>query len=161
VSERADITRLRPAAFRRLPSPVRKALDGLGCTIPQAQGDSVPGNVISGEFARRGQRDVAVLCSDGYQSKILVYWRGRAKTVSELASTPDENFVQDVGDGVKGFSRKLHRVRAADISASAQSADGRRPKKPVHDGISDDFVGKGSSIWYWQDGEWIDIGGTD
>lgn len=56
------IKRLSPLEFRQLPSKVAARLIKLGCTIPQPSfftKDKT--NVISGNFAKPGQKDYAVL----------------------------------------------------------------------------------------------------
>lgn len=59
----ADVRRLQPNAFAQLPAKILRYLEAHQCTIPQNYADQLPHNVIRGEFARRGQRDWAVLCS--------------------------------------------------------------------------------------------------
>jgi len=93
--------RLRPAAFLQLPENVVQYLQGRGCTIPQTYLSADPHNVISGEFAKRGQTDWAVLCSRSRESSIMVFWRGSTKSVSELAKAPDRSFLQIVTEAGK------------------------------------------------------------
>ena len=59
-----DIRRLPPSAFPQLPANLVQDLQRRGCTIPQAHHKKQPHNVIKGEFAKPGQTDWAVLCSE-------------------------------------------------------------------------------------------------
>ncbi len=79
------IGRLPPAAFPMLPISVVRELRRRGCTIPQEDYSKTPNNVISGQFAHRGQRDWAVLCSIKGESSILVFWNGSATNPADLA----------------------------------------------------------------------------
>src|SRR5688572_13873626 len=85
--------RLSPTAFPHLPSQIRRNLQSRGCTIPQTFADTKPHNVISGEFARRGQTDWAVLCSRNKVSSILIFWAGSTRSVAEIAKGEDRNFL--------------------------------------------------------------------
>src|SRR5215210_7852063 len=104
----AATVRLSPTAFPRLPRRVRRSLLLRGCTIPQTFADAKPHNVISGEFAKKGQRDWAVLCSRNRVSSIMVFWGGSARAVAEIAKGEDRTFLQVVGgNGEIGFSRSI------------------------------------------------------
>src|SRR5688572_334175 len=76
-----DIKRLEPAAFPDLPAGVRADLGRRQCTIPQPDGVDAPGpyNVIRGRFTSQRSTDIAVLCSKGGVSAILVYRDGSRK----------------------------------------------------------------------------------
>ena len=108
-----QILRLPPTAFPDLSSGVIEDLKKRGCTIPQAfpgaYGYSTPLNVIRGEFAKRGQKDLAILCSRkkpptaydlysqgshhtiqrSWASSILVYFGGSTTNVSEIGERYD------------------------------------------------------------------------
>jgi hypothetical protein len=65
------IVRLPPTAFPELPRNVVRELQRRGCSIPQEAFTKKPHNVITGQFARPGERDWAVLCSNiGYSRGI-------------------------------------------------------------------------------------------
>lgn len=75
------IVRVRETAFAKLPERVRRALRESRCLVPQP-GDRVAGrgppvNAISGQFARAGQVDWAILCSSGGYSSIYLVWEAR------------------------------------------------------------------------------------
>ena len=90
--------RLKPSAFSRLPKTIVSFLEKRNCTVPQTFNDSTPHNVIRGQFARRGQFDWAVLCSRNRVSSILVFWNGSTKSVAEIASEDDKDYLQKIDD---------------------------------------------------------------
>jgi hypothetical protein len=97
-----QIVRLPPASFPELPPAIARELQHRGCTIPQDVFSRTPRNVISGEFARRGQKDWALLCSIKGSSSILVFWNGSAKNAAELNPADDLNYLQGLGGDKTG-----------------------------------------------------------
>ncbi|MBZ5542923.1 MAG: hypothetical protein LAO07_04495 [Acidobacteriia bacterium] len=87
-----------------------KQLESRGCTIPQSAEFSAPHNVITGEFARKAQKDWAVLCSTQGKSTILVFWGGPAKCFAELASAKDRDFVVKEFGAIEGGKQTLERL---------------------------------------------------
>ena len=154
--------RLPPAAFSRLPKNIVLYLQGRGCTVPQTYLSREPHNVISGEFARRGQTDWAVLCSRGRESSIMVFWRGSAKSVSEIAKAADNSFLQTITEGGRvGFSRMIEPVGRDYIIKIHRSYGGRRPPPIDHQGIDDAYVEKSSVVRYYYRGKWLKLHGAD
>jgi hypothetical protein len=154
--------RLSPAAYPRLPRRVRRDLRSRGCTIPQTFADTRPHNVISGEFARRGQTDWAVLCSRNGVSSILVFWGGSAKSVGEIARGADRNFLQVVGrNGEIGFSRSITTVGRGYILNHYRVYGGPKPPRIDHQGIDDGYLEKASYVLYYHRGKWLELQGTD
>jgi hypothetical protein len=158
------IVRLAPAAFRELPTAVRQELESRGCRIPQlgpAFG-SDRSNVISGHFARPGQRDWAVLCSRGDSSQVLLFWGGQADRVEAWAPEADATWLQGMGPGGIQYSRYLAVADSAAIARHAREYGGPLPPRPItHDGLEVGFAEKGSAISYWHDGRWYDLQGAD
>jgi hypothetical protein len=151
-----ETVRLTPSAFGDLAEPVRADLVRRGCTVPQpflARRD--PQNVIRGRFFSPASTDVAVLCSIAGTSSILVYRDGAPPAAAELSRLADATFLQVVDGSRVGFSRGLSVAAAARIRSKAPTiaAD--------HDGIEDAFIEKGSSIWYWSGGRWVQLPGAD
>lgn len=68
--------RLAPAVFRALPKSVSADLEKRGCVVPQTYTSTTPHNVVSGSFKGTKRKDWAVLCSNGKNSTVLVYWGG-------------------------------------------------------------------------------------
>ena len=158
----AATTRLAPAAFPQLPGRVRRNLRARGCTIPQTFAATRPHNVISGEFAWRGQTDWTVLCSRHRVSSILVFWGGSTKSVAEIAKAADSDFLQVVGgDGEIGFSRSIGAVGRDYILTHYREYGGRKPPPIDHQGINDAFVEKASSVLYYHRGRWLKLQGAD
>ena len=158
----AAVVRLRPSAFARLPAGVVKALERRGCTIPQTYTSREPHNVISGEFARRGQTDWAALCSRDGRSSILVFWRGSAESVSEVGKAPDRTFLQTVTEGGRvAYSRAIEPVGKEYILSHYQSYGGRKPPRIDHQGINDAYVEKASTVLYYHRGRWLKLQGAD
>ncbi len=154
--------RLPPAAFSQLPKNIVQYLQGRGCTIPQTYLSREPHNVISGEFARQGQTDWAVLCSRNGESSILVFWRGSTKPVSEIAKAPDRGFLQTVSEGGKiAFSRAIEPVGRDYILGHYKEYGGRKPPPINHQGIDDAYVEKASVVRYYHRGKWLELKGAD
>ncbi|MBX3279280.1 MAG: hypothetical protein KF868_14855 [Acidobacteria bacterium] len=154
--------RLPPTAFSRLPGNIVQHLQRRGCTIPQTYLSSEPHNVISGEFTRRGQRDWAVLCSRNKESSILVFRRGSATSVLEVAKTPDRSFLQTITEGGKiGFSRMIGAVDRDYIFKQDEAYAGPKPPRIQHQGINDVFVGKASVVHYYYRRKWLELQGAD
>jgi hypothetical protein len=154
--------RLPPAAFSRLPKNIVKHLQGRGCMVPQSYLSREPHNVITGEFARRGQTDWAVLCSRSGVSSILIFWRGSTKSVSEVAKAPDSSFLQTVSEGGKvAFSRAIEPVGRDYIQSRYKEYGGRKPPRITHQGINDAYVDKASVVLYYHHGKWLELQGAD
>lgn len=157
--------RLAPAAFPKLPKNIVQALEKRGCRIPQAFADPNPHNAISGEFARIGQTDWAVLCSVNRVSSILIFWAGSVDNTSEIAKAPDKNLLQRIDDkGNIGYSRAISPAGKDYIDKHYQAyADVGAPKPPPidHEGIDDAFMEKGSRVHYFYGGKWMGLTGSD
>jgi hypothetical protein len=158
------IVRLAPAAFPELPISVRKELERRGCRIPQlgpAFG-SHRSNVVSGRFARAGQRDWAVLCSRADSSQVLLFWGGRADHVDAWKPTADVGWLQSMGAGGIQYSQYVGVADSASIVALAREHDGPLPPGPItHDGLEVGFAEKASGISYWAGGRWYRLQGAD
>jgi hypothetical protein len=165
-----------------LPAEFVEKLNARGCTIPQfdaggvagAGADGVangaasgasdasdaagsaaqPNNAIRGEFARRGQKDWAALCSNGTTSTIVIFWGKATACPASLARLDDAHYLK-AGGGKR--DRTLHYSRA--IRALGEDGLDARPGlgelRPLkHQGIDDRFVGKSSAFFYCNEGKW-------
>src|SRR4029453_7667324 len=160
--EKADreTKRLPPSSFAGLPMAIRRDLERRGCTIPQPFTARRPSNVISGRFTSPSRTDWAVLCSISQVSSILVFRGGSALAAEEFARHSDSTFLQVVGSGdTVGYSRTIVTANAEYIRAHARG-DVRMPRV-THEGINDLFIEKGSSVWYWSGGRWLELPGAD
>lgn len=163
--ERADkaVVRLAPEAFDQLPATVKAELVSRDCTIPQAQptGRFNERNIIRGEFTRKGQIDIAVLCSRKRVSTILVFRGGSTSDIAEVARSSDRTCLQDVGGGRIGYSRLLGVAEPDFIRERHAILGGLQPPPLDHEGIDDIFVEKASRVWYWHEGRWLELAGSD
>jgi hypothetical protein len=154
--------RLKPAAFPDLPDAVRRYLEQRGCEVPQAFSEKPPHNVVRGRFTSAARTDIAVLCSTNHSSSVLVFRGGTTSSVAVLAKHPDEDFLQVVdADGAVGYSRALGIASPDYIRKHHAAYGGRKPPPLNHDGIDDIFVEKGSVVWYWYGGRWLQLQGAD
>ncbi len=162
--DRADRATLRmaPSAFPDLPAAIRADLEQRGCTIPQPFTAKHPANVIKGRFTSADQVDWAVLCSRRRTSSIFVYRGGTTTTVLELASEPDRQSLQVIdGDGRIGYARALTVADVKYLRNRQEGSGGPMLPSLDHDGIKDNFIEKGSVVWYWHGGRWLKLAGAD
>lgn len=155
------IVRLPATAFPMLPPAVVRELQHRGCAIPQESYSKTLNNAISGQFARRGQNDWAVLCSTGGASSILIFWNGSAIKPSELARQEDVNCLQGGIGGTILFSRSISAVGSGFIVKHYRAYGGPRPPRIDHQGINDAFLEKGSVVQYFIGGKWLRLTGSD
>lgn len=163
IWETADLKTLRlpPIYFAQLPKDVWSDLNSRACTIPQAYHDPQPHNVISGHFQSPGQIDWAVLCSVDRQSTLLVYLGGSSASVIGLVTTHDKDWLQDNAEENIGFSHSISTIGERYIIDHARWHGGNIPPLISHEGIEDAFIGKGSVVHYWYEGEWLVLQGAD
>jgi hypothetical protein len=100
------IVRLSPAVFSKLPSHVRSGLMRNGCSVPQSFLAKEPENAIAGSFTRKGSLEWAVLCSANGVSSILIFGVKSQEPQSRIAESPDDTYIQVIGEGRTGFSRR-------------------------------------------------------
>src|SRR5258707_11581560 len=91
-------TRLPPNVFHMLPKRIIKVLERGGYEIPQSWADTLPHNVISGEFRKKGQQDWAVLASKNHQTSIIIFWNSSDTDTVHLGQEPDLTYMQDEAD---------------------------------------------------------------
>lgn len=158
----AATVRLPPAAFPQLPVNIVHYLQERGCTIPQTYLSREPHNIIRGEFLRPGQTDWAVLCSRNGRSSIMLFSRGSAKSVTQLAEASDENYLQTINEGGRiGYSRMIEAVGRDYILSHYRDYGGPRPPSIDHQGIDDGFAEKASVVRYYYRGRWLELQGAD
>ena len=147
--------RLDPQTFPWLPGPIREYLENHDCYIPQAYYDTVPHNVLKGQFYRAGSSDIAVLCSHNRVSSILVFWNQGTDSVSEISKSADIEWLQGIGGDKIGYSRRIlvaySRQDTTQIGSSALD----------HEAIEDYFEGKSSTIYFYTKNHWQEIAGAD
>jgi len=156
-----QIVRLKPSLFPMLPKNVVAELRRRGCTIPQDAFSKSPGNVISGEFAKRGEKDWAVLCSVNGASSILVFWNGSARNPATISPADDINYLQGLDRARIGYSRAIGVVGRKFITDHYEAYGGPKPPSIDHDGINDAFLEKASVVQYFFNGKWMELSGSD
>jgi len=153
-------TRLLPSTFSQLPISIINELERQKYTIPQCYNDKEPHNVISGEFKKKGQKDWAVLASKDLQSTIIVFWNGSVSKVSKIASKPDKKYLQGIGNGNIGYSRRIGVVDKEYIIEHFNRYGSVKPPPIEHEGINDNFIFKASVVHYFHY-KWIKLTGAD
>ena len=155
------IRRLAPTGFQGLPNNIVGELKKRGCTIPQSYGSKKPHNIISGEFAKKGQKDWAVLCSRNGSSSVLIFWGDDSPCPSEILPSRDGRWLQGIGDGRFGYSRAISPVGRAFIMGTFKNYGGPTPPPILHQGINEAFIEKASTVHYCHKGKWIWLSGGD
>ena len=155
------VRRLKPE-YAGVPKEFLAKLNARGCTIPQYDGIAAMDearppaatNVIHGEFAREGQEDWAVLCSNGKSSTIVIFWGKPTSCPASLARLDDAHYLKRMPDPRDKALHYLRMIRALgeDELDNRPGLTGLRPLK--HQGIDDRFVGKSSAFFYCDGGKW-------
>ena len=137
-----------PSDFPELPEDFRKLLISRGCQIPEPyfrQGSLLerPRTVISGEFARSGQTDWAVVCEKDGQSSIVVFWGKPTDCDSELAAAANDDYIE--GDGsptgtIWSFKRSIWPVTSEELPDQRKS-DKLSETDPEHYAGGGNWVG--------------------
>jgi hypothetical protein len=140
---------------------VRDELVRMNCTIPQVWHSQEQTNFVRGSFAAPGQVDWAALCSRNGESTIVIGWGGPIRCASEVAMSPDQIWLQGVGDGKVGFSRMIRQVGEQFIRRMREEFGGPPLPPLTHDGIDDYFVEKASQVHYCHNGKWLVLKGID
>jgi len=156
-----DVQRLSPSSFTDVPNRVLQWLRKQGCLIPQAQDVPTPNNLISGEFAARGQKDWAALCSRNGSSAVVVLWGGNSRCDSVLAEADDSWSMQGDGRGKFVYSRMIAPIGKQQILEHQKAYGGKVPSVLDHQGIDAIFVGKASVTRYCHHGKWLALQGAD
>lgn len=167
MTDEAKITRLSPMDFDEVPPNIQKELSDMGCTIPQVDVHSDkagPHNVISGEFAVKGQIDWAAMCSVDGISKVVVLWGGPERCPQLGKAAPDKERTQYRGKEYGMRFDEIISTYPADAEALhethseySDAADARLPKKRSHDAINFYIVDKAGVSYYCHEGEWLQL----
>jgi hypothetical protein len=156
-----SIVRLKPSDFPALPANIVRDLNRRGCTIPQSPIRSSRHNVISGQFAKPGQTDWAVLCSKNSVSSILLYWGGSEVSPASINASEDKYTLQSDETGKLIYSRAITTVGKPYILEHYKRYGGPKPPPIDHDGIDDAFLWKASVVSYLYAGKWLRLTGAD
>jgi hypothetical protein len=145
-----DYWDLRPVnTVPEIPREVQAELQRLDCTIPVWRQASTHLPIVWGEFERRGQRDMAVLCAHSDRtSSTYVFWGGEAARRETMPQS--------------GSAISL--VRRAGIEAELDLTKPIDPDMPGaidHDGLDIGCCEAGSTIFYRYRGRWFTLPGGD
>jgi hypothetical protein len=141
--------------FSVLPPSVRDAFSQMNCQVPQAT-LAAPANVIQGEFAVRGQRDWAALCSDGTWTELRIVWGGPEGCEDRLAVTPDVETLVPTAPSVYAYARRIESASEAQLRRMATRHGVALPPGPEHDAIEDTVDGA-MLTWYCAGGDWLRV----
>ena len=117
--------------------------------------------MIRGRFTSQQSTDIAVLCSKGGVSAILVYRDGATKDVATLAAMADKGFLQTGSAKAIEFSRAIGVATPAQMRIYHEAFGVGKMVRVDHDGINDAFVCKASTVRYWFNGKWLELAGMD
>jgi len=154
------IRRVDPREFKELPIDLIQELKKLGCAVPQTFTSKKRHNVVSGTFAKKGQKDWAVLCSRDRSSSVLIFWGGDKQCPSEILPSKDREWLQGTGDGI-GYSRAIRAVDKNFIVSHFEAYGGPTPPTILHQGIDEAFIEKASVVHYCHKGKWLRLTGAD
>ena len=148
-----------PEQLKGLPSNIVTELKKMGCLIPQGILDHT--NAIEGEFAIKGQKDWAVLCSIKGKSHIHIFWGGSIRCPSIIAERSDQENLYEQSRGVWEYDRGLGKVGEKFIMEHYEAYGGPKPPPITHDAIDDRWLEKASVVHYCHEGNWIKLTGAD
>lgn len=128
---------------------VRDKLTQLDCAIPVWRSGATSGAVVTGEFERAGQVDLAVLCvHSDKSSSTYVFWGGNA---SKRDTMPESG-------------SSINVVTRAGVEARVDVSRPLDPDMPVtveHDAIEIGCCECCSTIFYRHQGQWFTLPGAD
>lgn len=138
-----DFIYLAPKSVPSLPSYIVSTLEKEKCLVPKWSFEF--GGVTKGEFAKSGQTDTAVICTQNNSSKILIFWGGPSKCPSKIDS---------IGQFISTVDKKY-------ILDHYAAYGGNKPPEITHHAINDIYVEKASIVKYCHNGKWIELTGAD
>jgi hypothetical protein len=139
-----------PGEFTEVPAAIRDELNRQGCRIPQWIPGTVPHNLLWGEFDRRGQRDLAVLCVREKSATAYIFWAG------EVARREVLPF------GGPGSTLSIGTAEDIEAHAAADArVDADMPQVVDHDAIEVGCCECCGSYYYRHLGRWFQAAGPD
>ena len=155
------IRRLPVEAFPELSTAVAGVLRARNCSVPQPSPESVPRNVIRGEFFAQGEAGWAVFCSVNNSTALLAFRNDRDTNPVTVTTSEDRLHLQGLGGDQIGYSRQITAVGRDFIMGHYRAYGGPEPPPIDHHGIDDAFLGKASITWYFHRGKWLRLQGAD
>lgn len=123
--------------FGALPPTVRDQFRAMNCQVPQPSLTGTPQNVIQGEFAAKGQRDWAALCSNGSTTMVRIVWNGPVRCEDSFAARQDADTLVQPSPGVWNYGRTITTGSVAQINRVLLRSKAKLSESPAHDGIED------------------------
>lgn len=158
VAPGSPMKRVSPRIYKQIPVGVRNKLNGLNCLIPVSFNGVK--NVISGYFFNSNLLVWAVVCSRSEQSSILVFKDDSGDNYEELGRYDESNWLITI-NGFNYFRREISPVNKEYIVTHYQAYGGPQPPVIDHQGVEDGYADVSSSIYYFSNGQWLQLQGAD
>ncbi|MCE5269699.1 hypothetical protein LLH00_00260 [bacterium] len=158
-----DTALIAPRGIPTLPVPVADWLEQGGYKIPVSfyEEDSIPDNVVQADFDGIGEPDIALLAVRDTTQFLLMFPEGRADTVLEVL----KHLFVPGADAQKRKAFIWITIAAADkkyILEHYEYYGGNEPPKQIdHLGINYIFIEKASTVYYLENGQWLEFSGAD
>ncbi len=149
-----------PDQFKELPEQVKSQMKKLGCRVPQAPFFESK-NVVQGDFAMRGQKDWAAICSVNGRSHIHIFWGGPAVCPAELSFSDDSSNLWVTPTGKTEYHKGISVVGEKYIHEHHAAYGGPTPPSITHDAINDIYFEQASVVFYCHEGKWMELTGAD
>ena len=133
----SKLPRFTTERFAALPPTVREQFRTMNCQVPQTSLTGGPQNVVQGEFAAKGQRDWAALCSDGSSTQVRIVWGGPVRCEGGFAARQDADTLTQPSPGVYNYSRTITTASIAQLNRVLLRSRAKLSETPAHDGIED------------------------
>jgi len=150
-----------PLTVPDLPADIANSLTASGCLIPAIYNGQP--NVVVGEFAAAGQKDIAVICSADGISHIEIFWGGEASCPDLDNESPDWGLLYKEPEWeyvwALGVADSAHINRYYEDYPEECPTDDLPPLD--HDALEDIIVEKGSRNLYCHEGRWLTLCGAD
>ena len=161
VEATKKVVRLQPNQFPFLSKPVVTKLEQLGCAIPQHWFSSEPNNVVIGQFLKRGQTDVALLCEQGHITTLLVLPNMGNGTPIPLVASSVQNYLQGVGENQIGFSWGISKISMSRVMQTWGGSNCKWRSAYAPQGIEDAFIDKYFTVRYRAKNSWQECQGAE
>jgi hypothetical protein len=150
---------IKPGHLKRLPTHVTRELERLNCLVPQGIGNHT--NAIEGEYAVKGQKDWAVLCSVSGKAHIHISWGGSKKCSNIIAERSDADYLYKQSNSDWEYYRGIGKVGKKFIIRHYEAYGGPTPPPITHDAIDDRWLEKASVVYYCHQEKWVELTGAD
>lgn len=158
----SEIPRLPLSEFPQLPTAVRSVLATRSCSVPQSHATGAKMNVISGDFFGTGAVGWAVLCSDGTTTALLAFRNGNDPNPETLTVSQDLQWIQfESGTDKPFYAHDITVSERATMEERAKRYGLQEPARYDHVGIDVGIYEVASTVWYFDNGRWLQLPGAD